>query len=160
MERGAIYHGAAHILSELADQFPEWKGFLEDIEIRVNPRMRTTAGRAWHVFRRIDLNPHLFWEHPEELRDTVLHEVAHLLAGPRKGHGAEWKRICLKIGARPTRCPDMATAKALYRPQKRHAVRCSACGQTWQVSTRKRNKIRRAPAHGFRHRTCGGMIIA
>jgi SprT protein len=37
----------------------------------------------------------------EEVRDTVLHEVAHALAGPQAGHGPKWKRIAEELGARP-----------------------------------------------------------
>lgn len=36
-------------------------------------------------------------------RDTVLHEIAHAMAGHTAGHGPEWKRICLNIGANPVR---------------------------------------------------------
>ena len=27
----------------------------------------------------------------EQIRDTILHEIAHALAGPRAGHGKLWK---------------------------------------------------------------------
>lgn len=33
-----------------------------------------------------------------EVRDTILHEIAHALAGHRAGHGPEWRRVCLAIG--------------------------------------------------------------
>lgn len=39
----------------------------------------------------------------EEVRDTVLHEIAHALAGSRAGHGRAWKQWAQKIGARPER---------------------------------------------------------
>jgi predicted SprT family Zn-dependent metalloprotease len=39
----------------------------------------------------------------DEIRDTVLHEAAHALAGHKAGHGPEWKRIAQQIGARPER---------------------------------------------------------
>ena len=40
----------------------------------------------------------------EESKDVVLHEIAHALTGPGHGHDAEWKRMCIKVGARPERC--------------------------------------------------------
>ena len=43
---------------------------------------------------------------PEEVRDTILHEIAHALVGPGHGHDAVWKRQCIEIGARPVRCGD------------------------------------------------------
>jgi len=40
----------------------------------------------------------------EETFDVVLHEIAHALTGPGHGHDAVWKRVCVKVGARPERC--------------------------------------------------------
>ena len=39
-----------------------------------------------------------------EVRDTILHEIAHALAGHANGHNHVWKRIAQRIGARPERC--------------------------------------------------------
>ena len=36
-----------------------------------------------------------------EIRDTILHEIAHGLAGPEARHGAAWKAIARRIGATP-----------------------------------------------------------
>ena len=36
-----------------------------------------------------------------EIRDTILHEIAHALAGPEARHGAQWKAIARRIGATP-----------------------------------------------------------
>ena len=36
-----------------------------------------------------------------EIRDTILHEIAHALAGPEARHGAQWKAIATRIGATP-----------------------------------------------------------
>ena len=41
---------------------------------------------------------------PHEIRDTILHEIAHALAWTRHGertHGPRWKQICREIGAVP-----------------------------------------------------------
>lgn len=43
-------------------------------------------------------------EAPHEIRDTILHEIAHALAWTRHGertHGPRWKQICREIGAVP-----------------------------------------------------------
>ncbi|MGN6727373.1 MAG: SprT-like domain-containing protein [Tepidisphaeraceae bacterium] len=37
-----------------------------------------------------------------EVRDTLLHEIAHALAPG--GHHAAWRRKCIEIGAKPKRC--------------------------------------------------------
>ena len=41
---------------------------------------------------------------PEQLTDTILHEIAHALAGPGAGHGPAWKAIASQLGAMPKSC--------------------------------------------------------
>ena len=42
----------------------------------------------------------------EQLIDTILHEIAHALAGPGVGHGPAWRNIARAIGANPTATKD------------------------------------------------------
>src|SRR5689334_24415568 len=39
-----------------------------------------------------------------EVRDTLLHEIAHAVAGKAAGHGPEWKKYAAAVGAKPERC--------------------------------------------------------
>ncbi len=39
-----------------------------------------------------------------EVRDTVLHEIAHALVGPRHGHDETWQRTARSIGCTGRRC--------------------------------------------------------
>lgn len=43
-----------------------------------------------------------------EVRDTILHEVAHALVGPEHGHDAVWRETAMAIGCSGERCvsPD------------------------------------------------------
>jgi predicted SprT family Zn-dependent metalloprotease len=36
----------------------------------------------------------------DEVRDTILHEIAHLLTWG-DDHGSKWKKMCVKLGCRP-----------------------------------------------------------
>lgn len=45
---------------------------------------------------------------PHEARNTILHEIAHALAGRGEGHGDVWRAKAIEIGARPERCYDSA----------------------------------------------------
>jgi predicted SprT family Zn-dependent metalloprotease len=38
------------------------------------------------------------------VRDTILHEIAHALAGVRHNHDATWREIALRIGCTGKRC--------------------------------------------------------
>ncbi len=40
----------------------------------------------------------------EEIRNTILHEIAHALAGYEAGHGYKWKRTARSIGCNGETC--------------------------------------------------------
>lgn len=40
----------------------------------------------------------------DDVRDTILHEIAHALAGPEHGHDAHWRRVAMGIGCSGERC--------------------------------------------------------
>lgn len=41
---------------------------------------------------------------PNQVADTILHEIAHALAGSGAGHGPAWKAVALRLGATPKSC--------------------------------------------------------
>lgn len=47
----------------------------------------------------------------EKVKDVILHEIAHVLAGHKAGHGAEWVRIARSIGCDGLRCYGDETVK-------------------------------------------------
>lgn len=49
----------------------------------------------------------------DEVRDTLLHEIAHALAGPQAGHGRVWKLMAIAVGARPQRCVSATHLEAI-----------------------------------------------
>lgn len=58
------------------------------------------AGSCDYRTRTISLSRVLTELWPEhEVRDTVLHEIAHAIAGPAAGHGPDWRRVALAIGS-------------------------------------------------------------
>ncbi len=63
------------------------------------------AGLCRYDTKVISLSRHLTALYsPAEVTETVLHEVAHALAGPKAGHGPKWRRIAQEIGATGQRC--------------------------------------------------------
>lgn len=49
---------------------------------------------------------------PDDVTDTILHEIAHALAGPAAGHGPAWKSVARRLGARPaSRAHESDTAR-------------------------------------------------
>ncbi|MEO7129913.1 MAG: SprT family zinc-dependent metalloprotease [Dermatophilaceae bacterium] len=72
-------------------------------------RAKTRAGVCRYRERVISLSAYLTYLHPEaEVRDTILHEIAHALVGARHGHDAVWQRKAREIGSTGLRCssPD------------------------------------------------------
>ena len=76
----------------------------------------------------------------DQVRDTVLHEIAHALVGPEHGHDPVWKKMAVKLGALPRasarglpmppapwigRCPEGHTVERFRRP--RSPVSCARC---------------------------------
>jgi len=81
-------------LDELADR----------VSVEWNTRMRSCAGRAFWPTGLIQVNPRLPQISDTEVKQTVLHELAHLIAyerhpnRPIKSHGREWQRACADVG--------------------------------------------------------------
>lgn len=86
---------------------------------------RQRFGACRYGRRLITVSRHLAALNDEaECRDTVLHEIAHALAGRAAGHGPAWKQTCRRVGARPERCYD---ARAVTRPPPNYWGVCPNC---------------------------------
>lgn len=100
----------------------------------------------WGAVPRITLSVALVDLNPlEDALDTLRHEAAHALAGPRAGHGAAWRRWARRLGARPTRCHTAATVPGRWR------LVCETCG--WETRRHRRPRRGSRPACP---RCCGG----
>lgn len=117
---------------------------LSDWSFRFNHGKRT-LGLCHYDGKRIELSRYFVARNDQAaVRDTILHEIAHALAGPKVGHGPAWRAICLKIGAAPKRLDDQADM-----PKGRWLAQCPGCGQ---AHTRFRRPLR---SRIYICRTCG-----
>lgn len=73
----------------------------------------------------------------EEVRDTILHEIAHALAWELHkegcGHDERWKAICVRIGARPVACYD----SEVIQPELAWALCHAETGEVFSTYQRK-----------------------
>jgi len=95
------------------------------------------AGACHSTARKITLSSALMvnWAEPE-VRNVILHEVAHALAGHRAGHGPEWRRIARQIGCTGDRCwTPSEDAPRLAAPW---VGRCPTCSGEWHRHRRPR----------------------
>ena len=83
-----------------------------------------------------------------EVHDTVLHEIAHALAGPSHGHDEAWRAIAVRIGSSGTRCvspdsprvepPWLGTCPAGHttgrhrRPER--VMACAQCSRSFDLA--------------------------
>lgn len=61
----------------------------------------------------------------ETMTDTIMHEIAHALVGPGKGHGPEWKAMAVALGADPR----SAQKGAIPAPKKYYSIH--HCGRKY-----------------------------
>jgi hypothetical protein len=94
-------------------------------------------------------------QEPAQVQDTILHEIAHIKAGGRAGHGPVWKAHAAALGARPERCgqgivlpaPWVATCpvcKVVHRrfrlTQQIRSASCAECDPTGRGRAERRLK--------------------
>jgi hypothetical protein len=81
--------------------------------------------------------------------ETILHEIAHALAGPHAGHGPKWVAQAKAIGCDGKRCFSTPVAT----PPPKWVGRCPACG--W--STRRNRRRPRGACLSCCRRHNGGF---
>jgi predicted SprT family Zn-dependent metalloprotease len=84
-----------------------------------------------------------------EVQDTVLHEIAHALAGPQAAHGPAWRSIATAIGCSSTRCSHAAMGV-----DPKYSLWCDTCGK--RLRNYHREPRRDFDSGRYRHGACGG----
>jgi predicted SprT family Zn-dependent metalloprotease len=88
-------------------------------------RRKLSMGLCRYGPRVIELSVHFVERNgPRLVRETLLHEVAHALAGREAGHGPVWQQMCRRVGARPERLSFEADM-----PEGRWRATCGGCGR-------------------------------
>ena len=104
---------------------------------------RRRAGQCDFTNKTISLS-RLYVRHAEidHIRDTILHEIAHALVGPRHGHDAVWRQKAREIGCTATRCHSLSFARARWmmicpngcfsveRHRKKSGLVCASCNSS------------------------------
>jgi predicted SprT family Zn-dependent metalloprotease len=112
---------------------------------------RRRFGRCDYTNRRITLSRSLtFLNDIDEVRDTILHEIAHALC-PKDGHGARWREACRRIGAKPVRCYTDQNVVSPPRAAARYRFGCPRCN--WWVDRRRRSR------RGYLCKLCKGKVV-
>ncbi len=118
-------------------------------------RAKSRLGMCKFLEEHISLSIYALVTHhqePNELFDTILHEVAHALAWTRHGnasHDKVWKSICLEIGANPRRC---APAHLAPSSPPSYALRLKTTGEIVKTYHRKPTFKRPLKYYGLTNR--------
>lgn len=72
---------------------------------------RRRAGSCDYNKKQITLSRHYVrFAEVAHIEDTILHEIAHALVGPKHGHDAVWRMKAREIGCTATRCHTLEFA--------------------------------------------------
>lgn len=113
-----------------------------------------TAGRAYMKDNLICLSKRLL-DSPSKVRETVLHELAHIYVFRKHGsrakpHGREWRHTMQRLGLTPNVYHNYACERKHQQPK--FFLECKACGASFgRIRPLKRNRI-------YLHVGCGGVL--
>jgi SprT protein len=148
---------SAEVLPELAEAYLD--ELLGMVALNYRPCLewrpyRVTAGVAFYRIGVIALSK-IVIRSPEQLRTTLAHEFAHLLAYQRHGrsgtgHGRAWKQAMRELGQEPLRTHSYEVTRNTARQEV--GYRCARCG-AMLVRRRRLPKGRR-----YVHARCGGDL--
>lgn len=100
------------------------------------------GGVCRHDIKVISMSRHLvpMWT-DEQVRDTLIHEVAHALCGSGQGHGPVWKRKMRELGAAPERTHSNETVRGRY------VAYCDTCGGAEVATAHRATAAMRSGRH-------------
>jgi predicted SprT family Zn-dependent metalloprotease len=137
---------AKRVLRDLAGRCLELWGetvLFSRVQVVYNPRLRTTLGRAVLDALRVELNPRLLREHPDQLLSTLAHELAHLVVHVRHRrsapHGREFRELMRAMDFSP-RATHRLPVEHLRRRRGKYLYlhRCGDCGYSFVATRAKR----------------------
>ncbi len=138
---------------------------LFDLKGRAAGQYKLRDGQA-----QIRYNPYIFAKYYEEnLKDTVIHEVAHYLTDQLyavsgaffarqkrvRPHGQEWQSVMLKLGAKPQRTCDFDISDLPHRSYELHDYVCDC--QKHKLGSRRHRKVEANKARYY-CRLCKGVL--
>ena len=87
-------------------------------------RSKVRFGKCNYGRKQISLSQHLVELNDEsEVRETILHEIAHALLPRGAGHGPKWRALAASIGCQPKRC----YGEEVTRPTPKYKGTCPGC---------------------------------
>lgn len=116
------------LASKIAKELMEKHGVTAmGYKFRFNNRRRAAGTCKWG-YKTIELSlPITTHANEADVTDTILHEIAHALAGADAGHGWKWVQIARSIGCKGNRCFDERTKPSTTEAYKLVAKYKAVC---------------------------------
>lgn len=114
-------------------------------------RAARRVGYCRYSTKTISMSRHFVNDMTEaEIREIILHEIAHALAGFKAGHGPLWRATARTLGANPSRCYDGPVKSAA--PAK-WVGKCGHCGHEVKMyrKPRKDRSCGKCYPHAFNY---------
>lgn len=126
-------------------------------------KSRSVAGTANFEKRELNFNMKLAEENEEEfLKETVGHEVAHIVAhqvfGKNCKHNKNWKYIMVKMGLKPEIYHKFITAKPVRRKVQKFSYSCECGRGVHKISKNLHTKITKGSGKAY-CRKCNKIIF-
>lgn len=113
--------------------------FLDESWVFQFDNARRRFGQCRHRRKTITLSKHLTLLNSEaEVKNVILHEIAHALVGTRHGHDAVWRAKAIEIGCTGDRCYDSNTVNT---PESKYKATCSCCGKVYERLRKHRKEV-------------------
>lgn len=115
---------------------------------------RGTKGGVAHLTEnKIKLNAVLAAENGDKFKNTIVHEIAHIIAYKlygERGHGYTFKSVFLHLGGngKRTHSYDVSSVKQKYT-KRRHEYTCNCSGKFYWLSAQKHRQLRTSPSRWF-----------
>ena len=146
-----LHERAIEIRARLREDFPQYREALAKVHFEWSNAMTRAAGKARPSTGMVRFSIPI-WANGDnnfaEFDDTVLHEIAHVIAGPRAKHGPVWRGIALEIGCNGERCHTLAVP-----PRERYEHPCEVCGRPMMLGRIQVQRARGRRAR-YRHKEC------
>jgi len=106
----------------------DWNFFLDNAKVRF--------GLCNYTKKTISISKYLAKLNQEkEVKDTILHEIAHALVGRENNHNKIWKKKAQQIGCSATRCYQ---AEDIITPPQKYTAYCLHCKFTFQAQKKRK----------------------
>lgn len=126
-----------------------------DVDVEISGRFKQKAGQYRHSERKVRISEHLLENHPDEVMETLKHELGHAVVMNRNGerrikpHGREWKSVMQELGVdNPEAC------HSLQLTEYRYLIRCTNPECDVELGRHRKSRLVKKP-HLYLCNECG-----